>query len=352
MKNVFIIIGLCFVAFVGACGIACLPAYIANAQKTALASDKTISQVKEIKVNLSTDTEQKTEYLTTFSVAVTMSESPSTGFCFNENVLFADNVVSVDIVEIPDYFPQNIQVLKSTSGERAYYYISSSTETWTEPSRVIYVKLKVISTGEIEFYEKNGYSPTILNLKSEIPSENKDAILDEIMNKVDGIISEQNNTGLDKLWEIVRPFVVYCLSALLSGAIVAGIISAAIKKKYDTKSIANEVLKNLTEKDISIDIAALTKREIAQIGAALKNGLQEGMIDITEIKKSVALLCSGLAKSKLLTQEERETLVAQAKTLDEEAQSETHEKVTVRLEKTDESTQETNDGGLFGYLEK
>ena len=138
--------------------------------------------------------------------------------------------------------------------------------------------------------------------------------------------------------------------------IIGKVVSRLIRRKYDAKAIANEVLSQLTTKDISIDLETLTKKELADIGAELKSSLKDGMTDIANMKRSVALMCNALSKSKVLTQEERTELAAEAKKLDAEAAKEVTEKVTVRLEKAEPATEEIKekptDGGLFGYMEK
>ena len=77
--------------------------------------------------------------------------------------------------------------------------------------------------------EENGGADASGEEQEEKPID-KDGLLEELISKVDGLIAEKNNEGLDKLWEVIRPFVVYLLSALLSGTIVAGFISRAIAK--------------------------------------------------------------------------------------------------------------------------
>lgn len=181
----------------------------------------------------------------------------------------------------------------------------------------------------------------------------KDALLEELIKKVDELIAEKNDEGLDKLWEVIRPFVIYVLSALLSGTIIAGFISRAIAKKYDTKAIAKSVVEDIANKDISVDLETMTRKEIMAIGTALKANLQDGLAGVENMRRSLALVCGALAKSKTLTQEEREELAAEAKKLDETVQAEAKEKVVVRLEKSEpdkETTRET--GGLFDNLGK
>lgn len=182
----------------------------------------------------------------------------------------------------------------------------------------------------------------------------KDELLKDLIAKVDGLIAEKNNEGLDKLWEVIRPFVVYVLSALLSGTIVAGFISKAISKKYDTKAIAKSVVEDIANKDISVDLETMTRKEIMAIGTALKANLQDGLAGVENMRRSVALLCNALSKSKTLTQEERDELAAEAKKLDETVQAESKEKVVVRLEKSEvnETTANEAQGGLFDHLGK
>ena len=182
----------------------------------------------------------------------------------------------------------------------------------------------------------------------------KDELLKDLIAKVDGLIAEKNNEGLDKLWEVVRPFVVYVLSALLSGTIIAGLISKAISKKYDTKAIAKSVVEDIANKDISVDLETMTRKEIMAIGTALKANLQDGLAGVENMRRSLALVCGALSKSKTLTQEEREELAAEAKKLDETVQAEAKEKVVVRLEKSETSETTTNEtqGGLFDHLGK
>ena len=182
----------------------------------------------------------------------------------------------------------------------------------------------------------------------------KDGLLEELISKVDALIAEKNHEGLDKLWEVIRPFVVYVLSALLSGTIVAGFISRAIAKKYDTKAIAKSVVEDIANKDISVDLETMTRKEIMAIGTALKANLQDGLAGVENMRRSLALVCGALSKSKTLTQEEREELAAEAKKLDETVQAEAKEKVVVRLEKsgTSETTTNETQGGLFDHLGK
>lgn len=182
----------------------------------------------------------------------------------------------------------------------------------------------------------------------------KDALLEELIKKVDELIAEKNDEGLDKLWEVIRPFVIYVLSALLSGTIIAGFISRAIAKKYDTKAIAKSVVEDIANKDISVDLETMTRKEIMAIGTALKANLQDGLAGVENMRRSLALVCGALSKSKTLTQEEREELAAEAKKLDETVQAEAKEKVVVRLEKsgTSETTTNETQGGLFDHLGK
>ena len=204
----------------------------------------------------------------------------------------------------------------------------------------------------MEFYKSATYTPVISNVET----VEEESLLDKVMNKLDEAIAGQNSDGLDRLWEIIRPIVVYALSGLITGVIIGKVVSRLIRRKYDAKAIANEVLSQLTTKDISIDLETLTKKELADIGSELKNNLKDGMTDIANMKRSVALMCNALSKSKVLTQEERTELAAEAKKLDAEAAKEVTEKVTVRLEKAEPATEEIKekptDGGLFGYMEK
>ena len=201
--------------------------------------------------------------------------------------------------------------------------------------------------------EENGGADASGEEQEEKPID-KDGLLEELISKVDGLIAEKNNEGLDKLWEVIRPFVVYVLSALLSGTIVAGFISRAIAKKYDTKAIAKSVVEDIANKDISVDLETRTRKEIMAIGTALKANLQDGLAGVENMRRSLALVCGALSKSKTLTQEEREELAAEAKKLDETVQAETKEKVVVRLEKSGTSETTTNEaqGGLFDHLGK
>ena len=219
------------------------------------------------------------------------------------------------------------------------------------------------STGEIsgdnEDINKGGETPgddsgeTPGDKPNEDKPVDKDALLEELIKKVDELIAEKNDEGLDKVWEVVRPFVIYVLSALLSGTIIAGFISRAIAKKYDTKAIAKSVVEDIANKDISVDLETMTRKEIMAIGTALKANLQDGLAGVENMRRSLALVCGALSKSKTLTQEEREELAAEAKKLDETVQAEAKEKVVVRLEKSEpakETTEET--GGLFDNLGK
>lgn len=201
--------------------------------------------------------------------------------------------------------------------------------------------------------EENGGADASGEEQEEKPID-KDGLLEELISKVDGLIAEKNNEGLDKLWEVIRPFVAYVLSALLSGTIVAGFISRAIAKKYDTKAIAKSVVEDIANKDISVDLETMTRKEIMAIGTALKANLQDGLAGVENMRRSLALVCGALSKSKTLTQEEREELAAEAKKLDETVQAEAKEKVVVRLEKsgTSETTTNETQGGLFDHLGK
>ena len=201
--------------------------------------------------------------------------------------------------------------------------------------------------------EENGGADASGEEQEEKPID-KDGLLEELISKVDGLIAEKNNEGLDKLWEVIRPFVVYVLSALLSGTIIAGLISRAIAKKYDTKAIAKSVVEDIANKDISVDLETMTRKEIMAIGTALKANLQDGLAGVENMRRSLALVCGALSKSKTLTQEEREELAAEAKKLDETVQAEAKEKVVVRLEKsgTSETTTNETQGGLFDHLGK
>lgn len=202
--------------------------------------------------------------------------------------------------------------------------------------------------------ENNGSGEEVTEGEQEEKPIDKDGLLEELISKVDGLIAEKNNEGLDKLWEVIRPFVVYVLSALLSGTIVAGFISRAIAKKYDTKAIAKSVVEDIANKDISVDLETMTRKEIMAIGTALKANLQDGLAGVENMRRSLALVCGALSKSKTLTQEEREELAAEAKKLDETVQAEAKEKVVVRLEKsgTSETTTNETQGGLFDHLGK
>ena len=207
--------------------------------------------------------------------------------------------------------------------------------------------------GENTNGEENGGADASGEEQEEKPID-KDELLEELISKVDGLIAEKNNEGLDKLWEVIRPFVVYVLSALLSGTIIAGFISRAIAKKYDTKAIAKSVVEDIANKDISVDLETMTRKEIMAIGTALKANLQDGLAGVENMRRSLALVCGALSKSKTLTQEEREELAAEAKKLDETVQAEAKEKVVVRLEKsgTGETTTNETQGGLFDHLGK
>lgn len=381
MKNMGYLIVLCLTSFFIACAIVCTPIYLYT-QKTTLANAEEHKDAMQVGARLTPDTGEKTAYTTTLTVKTEILDTGAeTGrFKFMGNIVYDTNVSSVEIVDVVvgngATVPENLTIVK-VDGEKAYYGFQASCDTWASAERNVWVKLKIISTGAIELCDDTGKNFKISQVVTDIPEPNepieqpedktdektddktdekteeqkKEEVLNEIVGKVDGLIAKQNSDGLDRVWEVVRPFFVYVLSALLSGVIVAKIISTAIKKKYDTKAIASEVLKNLTEKDISVDIAALTKKEIADIGMALKTGLQEGMTDLSIMKKSVALLCNALSKSKTLTDGERKELAEQAAKLDKEAQVEVKEKVVVRLEKVDVAEQPSDDG-LFGYLEK
>lgn len=219
------------------------------------------------------------------------------------------------------------------------------------------------STGEIsgENEDINKGEETPGDGSGEIPGDkpnedkpvDKDALLEELIKKVDELIAEKNDEGLDKLWEVIRPFVIYVLSALLSGTIIAGFISRAIAKKYDTKAIAKSVVEDIANKDISVDLETMTRKEIMAIGTALKANLQDGLAGVENMRRSLALVCGALSKSKTLSQEEREELAAEAKKLDETVQAEAKEKVVVRLEKSEPDKETTGEtGGLFDNLGK
>lgn len=299
-------------------------------------------------------------YETTFTIECTIN-TITTGtdagkMCINDYLVFDDNVVSVDFLKYEDWYPQNLRIAKINN----YYTIQGTFEQWTDPMRVVYIKIKVISTGEITFYSNKSYKPKITSVNTtlqqtpEIPSEpvDKDELLESLIKKMDGLIAERQSEGLDKVWEILRPFAVYILSALLSGALIAGLIRRAITKKYDTHAIAEEVSRNIVNKDVRVDLSSLARNELTAIGTALKTNMHEGLAPINDMRRSVALLCNALSKSKTLTAEEREELAAEAAKLDADIVTATRENIVVRLEKTDDGVQKTESGGLFDYLNK
>lgn len=316
---------------------------------------ETDKDVKTVTARLSSNTGENTKrYATTFTIRAGINSlaNPTDGRRFHiyERLVFADNVISVKFLS--DVTKYGLEIKKSTAEEREFYYIVGYLDVWTNPLYFIYPKIKVVSEGEVEFYKSETYTPVISNVET----VEEESLLDKVMNKLDEAIAGQNSDGLDRLWEIIRPIVVYALSGLITGVIIGKVVSRLIRRKYDAKAIANEVLSQLTTKDISIDLETLTKKELADIGSELKNNLKDGMTDIANMKRSVALMCNALSKSKVLTQEERTELAAEAKKLDAEAAKEVTEKVTVRLEKAEPAAEEIKekptDGGLFGYMEK
>lgn len=316
---------------------------------------ETNKDVKTVTARLSSNTGENTKrYVTTFTIraGVNSLANPTDGKRFHiyERLVFADNVISVKFLS--DVTKYGLEIKKSTAEEREFYYIVGYLDVWTSPLYFIYPDIEVVSEGEVEFYKSATYTPVISNVET----VEEESLLDKVMNKLDEAIAGQNSDGLDRLWEIIRPITVYALSGLLTGVIIGKVISRLIQRKYDSKAIANEVLSQLTTKDISIDLETLTKKELADIGSELKNNLKDGMTDIANMKRSVALMCNALSKSKVLTQEERTELAAEAKKLDAEAAKEVTEKVTVRLEKAEPAAEEIKenptDGGLFGYMEK
>ena len=316
---------------------------------------ETDKDVKTVTARLSSNTGENTKrYVTTFTIraGVNSLANPTDGRRFHiyERLVFAENVISVKFLS--DVTKYGLEIKKSTAEEREFYYIVGYLDVWTNPLYFIYPDIEVVSEGEVEFYKSATYTPVISNVET----VEEESLLDKVMNKLDEAIAGQNSDGLDRLWEIIRPIVVYALSGLITGVIIGKVVSRLIRRKYDAKAIANEVLSQLTTKDISIDLETLTKKELADIGAELKNNLKDGMTDIANMKRSVALMCNALSKSKVLTQEERTELAAEAKKLDAEAAAEVTEKVTVRLEKAEPAAEEIKeepmDGGLFGYMEK
>ncbi len=366
MKNAIIIMAILFMC----CIISALPMkYYAKAEEaaeTGLANAEETQGGETALENETPDTGENNAnntYITQFSVETRIQTKQNaegkTVMWINTPVVYDENVLSVDFVTVEAYFPKELKISKTTTQEKNYYYLTAEFDKWTDPNRVLYPKIRVKSSGSITYHE----NAKISSITTDIPEEpeplgdiDKDKLLEELMTKVDGLIAEQESEGLDKLWEIIRPFVIYVLSALMSGVIVANIISAAIKKKYDVKEIADKVTENLAGKDISIDIETVTKHEIATIGAALQNNLTEGLQGVENMKRSVALLCNALSKSKTLTQEERERLAAEAKKLDKEVAEEAREKIVVRLEKAQEPEKQSEEtaagGGLFDYLGK
>ena len=316
---------------------------------------ETNKDVKTVTARLSSNTGENTKrYVTTFTIRAGINSlaNPTDGRRFHiyERLVFAENVISVKFLS--DVTQYGLEIKKSTAEEREFYYIVGYLDVWTNPLYFIYPDIEVVSEGEVEFYKSETYTPVISNV--EVVEE--ESLLDKVMNKLDEAIAGQNSDGLDMIWEIVRPIVVYAITGLITGVIIGKVVSRLIRRKYDAKAIANEVLSQLTTKDISIDLETLTKKELADIGAELKSSLKDGMTDIANMKRSVALMCNALSKSKVLTQEERTELAAEAKKLDAEAAKEVTEKVTVRLEKAEPATEEIKekptDGGLFGYMEK
>ena len=316
---------------------------------------ETDKDVKTVTARLSSNTGENTKrYVTTFTIraGVNSLANPTDGRRFHiyERLVFAENVISVKFLS--DVTKYGLEIKKSTAEEREFYYIVGYLDVWTNPLYFIYPDIEVVSEGEVEFYKSATYTPVISNVET----VEEESLLDKVMNKLDEAIAGQNSDGLDRLWEIIRPIVVYALSGLITGVIIGKVVSRLIRRKYDAKAIANEVLSQLMTKDISIDLETLTKKELADIGAELKNNLKDGMTDIANMKRSVALMCNALSKSKVLTQEERTELAAEAKKLDAEAAAEVTEKVTVRLEKAEPAAEEIKeepmDGGLFGYMEK
>ena len=357
MRKVIVIIALMFAC----CLVSILPMRFAdmNAAKVAVlplatSLSSTTGETGGSAVTLATDekTSEKT-YTTEFSVKAVIqskqdAEGNFAGLWLSQSFLYDENVLTVELVNLESWYPQTLKISKTTDKEKNYYFLFASFDTWADPNREIYPCVRVTHTGKITYHE----SAKISGITTDMPSDTDNKV-DEILDKVDGLIKDQNSAGLDRLWEIVRPFVVYVLSALMSGVIVAQIISAAIKKKYDTKAIANEVLKNLADKDISVDIETMTKKEIDTIGAALKNNLKDGLQGVENMKKSVALLCNAISKSKILSEEERKELSAEAKKLDNEIVQEVREKVVVRLEKAPAQEENTEkQDGLFDYLGK
>ena len=329
-----------------------------NAEKNALASERGVYAIKQAEVRLTESTGENTDdyEVTTFSIiGIPVTESTSGFMCYSP-ICYTENVKSVQLMEsTPGSRPDlTIGTTTDEDGKEHYYCTSGNLESWPYGVRSIIARFVVVHTGEfVEHTSPTGFTPTYRNIKSTYTETlDPDDIVDEIIGALDGVVAEKNDGSLDEFWAAIRPFVVYVLSAILSGTIVAGIISAAIKRKYDTKSISRAVVEEIAEKDISVDIETMTKKELSAIGTTLQSNLKEGMSDVTRMKRSVALLCNALSKSKTLTQEERDELAAEAKNLDAEVAAERREKVVVRLEKVEAPETRAQNGGLFDNLNK
>lgn len=127
---------------------------------------------------------------------------------------------------------------------------------------------------------------------------------------------------MNNIWNIVEPYIISAVKALLEGTALVLIIRLLIKQfltkassVYDINAIANKVADKLGGKTINIDMAPLVDKRITESNGNIERAVKQNTDEINSIKRMLASIGVALSHLKMLTDDERAALIANSQEL-------------------------------------
>ena len=151
---------------------------------------------------------------------------------------------------------------------------------------------------------------------------------------------------MNAIWNIVEPYILTIVGALGGGSVIyviarilLGRLIDKASKVYDLNALADKVADKLGGKTIDIDITSIVEKRLKEIADALTK--EEGKVaeETNSYKHLLACMGEAIARLKMLTDDERNALIAAVRELDSEYVPPEKEVIaTVKLEPIPVST--------------
>lgn len=129
---------------------------------------------------------------------------------------------------------------------------------------------------------------------------------------------------MNEIWNVVEPYVISALKALLEGTALVLILRLLIKQFltkastiYDVNLISNKVADKLGGKTINVDVTAVTEKRLSETTAILHKDVKTIADEVNSFKRLLVCIGKSLTYLKALSDDDRAELETAIKDLDD-----------------------------------